>query len=151
MSAGIVRDNVLGWLYNPGNFSLVDDAQYVTDRIVTLPSVFSQLDAAFPDSESGSPPNWKVYFHDYSISTMITPYVYSKGKSKDNLDTNTITTTDPQIAFAWTGQNDYSPNTTSWISQYTNKLDAGTIALVTITPTSGAPIIAKGTADIDGQ
>lgn len=68
------------------SFSLIDDAQYVTDRIITLPSVFSQLDAAFPDSANGSPPNWKVYFHDYSITTMISPYVYSKGKSMDNVN-----------------------------------------------------------------
>lgn len=75
-------------------FSLIDDAQYVTDRIVTLPSVFSQLDAAFPDSASGSPPNWKVYFHDYSITTMITPYAYSKGKSKDNVNLATYDDSD---------------------------------------------------------
>lgn len=68
------------------SFSLIDDAQYVTDGIVTLPSVFSQLDAFFPATASGSPPNWKVYFHDYSITTMISPYVYSKGKSKDNVN-----------------------------------------------------------------
>ena len=68
------------------SFSLIDDGQYVTDLIITLPSVFSQLDEAFPESASGSPPNWKVYFHDYSISTMIAPYVYSKGKSSDNVN-----------------------------------------------------------------
>lgn len=76
------------------SFSLVDDAQYVTDRIVTLPSVFSQLDAAFPDSANSSTPNWKVYFHDYSITTMISPYVYSKGKSKDNVNLATYDDTD---------------------------------------------------------
>ena len=75
-------------------FSLIDDAQYVTDLIVTLPSVFSQLDAAFPESASGSPPNWKVYFHDYSITTMITPYVYSKGKSTDNVNLATYDESD---------------------------------------------------------
>ena len=76
------------------SFSLVDDAQYVTDLIVTLPSVFSQLDAAFPESASGSPPNWKVYFHDYSISTLISPYVYSKGKTKDNVNLATYDDSD---------------------------------------------------------
>ena len=75
-------------------FSLIDDVQYVTDRLVTLPSVFSQLDAAFPESASGSPPNWKVYFHDYSISTMITPYVYSKCKSADNVNVATFDDSD---------------------------------------------------------
>lgn len=68
------------------SFSLIDDAQFVTDTIITLPSVFSQLDSAFPESANGSPPNWKVYFHDYSISTIVSPYVYAKGKSSDNVN-----------------------------------------------------------------
>lgn len=71
------------------SFSLIDDGQYVTDSIITLPSVFSQLDAAFPESASSAPLNWKVYFHDYSISTMIAPYVYAKGKSSDNVNVAT--------------------------------------------------------------
>lgn len=71
------------------SFSLIDDEQYVTDSIITLPSVFSQLDEAFPDSANGSPPNWKVYFHDYSISSMIAPYVYSQGKSDQNVNVAT--------------------------------------------------------------
>lgn len=75
-------------------FSLVDDAQYVTDPIVTLPSVFSKLDDAFPGTANGSAPNWKVYFHDYSISTMISPYVYAKGKSNDNVNLATYDDTD---------------------------------------------------------
>ncbi len=75
-------------------FSLIDDGQYVTDSIVTLPSVFSQLDAAFPESASGSPPNWKVYFHDYSITAMIAPYVYSKGKSSENVNLATYDDSD---------------------------------------------------------
>ncbi|HEY6801949.1 MAG TPA: alkaline phosphatase family protein [Pyrinomonadaceae bacterium] len=76
------------------SFSLIDDAQYVTDSIVTLPSVFSQLDANFPDSASSTPPNWKVYFHDYSITTMISPYVYSSGKSDNNVNVATYDDTD---------------------------------------------------------
>lgn len=76
------------------SFSLIDDPQYVTDRIVTLPSVFSKLDETFPKTANGSPPNWKVYFHDYSITTMISPYVYSKGKSKDNVNLATYDDSD---------------------------------------------------------
>lgn len=67
-------------------FSLIDDVQYVTDSIIELPSVFSKLDEAFPGSVSSSPPNWKVYFHDYSISSIVTPYVYSAGTSSDNVN-----------------------------------------------------------------
>lgn len=76
------------------SFSMVDDGQYVLDSMVTLPSVFSQLDAAFPESASGSTPNWKVYFHDYCISTIVTPYVYAKATSSDNVNVATYDTSD---------------------------------------------------------
>ena len=76
------------------SFSLIDDGQYVTDTIETLPSVFSQLDAAFPESVGTAPLNWKVYFHDYSISTIVTPYVYSKCKSSDNVNVATYDDSD---------------------------------------------------------
>ncbi|HEX8845764.1 MAG TPA: alkaline phosphatase family protein [Pyrinomonadaceae bacterium] len=75
-------------------FSLIDDAQYLIDSIDELPSVFSQLDAAFPKTASGSPPNWKVYFHDYSISMMTVPYVNAKGASSSNLNVATYDTSD---------------------------------------------------------
>ena len=81
-------------VHQSNSFSLIDDPQYATDLIVTLPSVFSKLDEAFPESASGSPPNWKVYFHDYSISTLVSPYVYSKGKSHDNVNLATYDDTD---------------------------------------------------------
>jgi phospholipase C len=76
------------------SFSLIDDLQYVSDSIITLPSVFSQLDEAFPESASGAPPNWKVYFHDYCISAMVTPYVDAKGKSSDNVNVATYDDSD---------------------------------------------------------
>jgi hypothetical protein len=64
--------------------------------------------------------------------------------------TNTITTTNHGLAFAWTGEN---PNalvgTTPWVSGYTNKINAGDVARVAIE--SSGTIIATGTADIDGQ
>lgn len=69
---------------------------------------------------------------------------------QDNLASNTITTNETNIAFAWTGKNK-SPNTASWISGYTNKIDAETVALITITPQSGSAFIATAVADIDGQ
>lgn len=76
------------------SFSLVDDAQYVTDSLADLPSVFSQLDATFPNSASASPPNWKVYFHDYSISMKICPYVKTQAGSSDNVNVSTYDNTD---------------------------------------------------------
>ena len=62
---------------------------------------------------------------------------------------NTITTTDADIAFAWTGANN-DPNTVSWIAHYTNKIGAGDIARVTITSSSGS-LFTTATADIDGK
>lgn len=70
--------------------------------------------------------------------------------NQDDLVSNTITTTETEIAFAWTGENS-SPNTVSWISGYTNKIDAETVALITITPASGSSLTTSATADIDGQ
>lgn len=62
---------------------------------------------------------------------------------------NTITTTDADIAFAWTGENNNS-STASWISAYTNKINADDIALVTIAST-GQTLTTTATADIDGE
>jgi phospholipase C len=76
------------------SFSLVDDSQYVTDSIIELPSVFSQLDAACAESASGSLPKWKVYFHDYSISTIVLPYVYAKATSTPNVNVATYDNSD---------------------------------------------------------
>lgn len=67
------------------SYSLVDDAQYV-DSIIDLPSIFSQLDAAYPNN---SMPNWKVYFHDYSITMLTVPYVMSAALSPRNLNVAT--------------------------------------------------------------
>src|SRR5439155_1608853 len=64
---------------------------------------------------------------------------------------NTITTTYADIAFAWTGENN-NPSTASWIAHYTNKIDAGTVALVTIKSSEGsASFVMSATADIDGK
>ena len=65
--------------------------------------------------------------------------------------TNTITTSFVDVGFAWTGDN---PNAlsgaTPWVSSFTNKIDAGDVALVTIASASGHQTT-TGTADIDGQ
>ena len=63
---------------------------------------------------------------------------------------NTITTSSHHLAFAWTGQNN-DPNTPSWISGPTNKIDALDVALVTIRPAGGTAVTTTATADIDGR
>ncbi len=66
--------------------------------------------------------------------------------------TNTITTSDHNIAFGWTGENpNATVGATPWVSFYTNKIDGGDVARITIAPASGPSIATTGTADIDGQ
>ena len=85
-------------------FSLVNDLQYVlansvevtppAAEYVDLPSVFQALDAAYPQAEPSGPPNWKVYFFDYSIAAMIVPYVYRAAIGEDNVNVATYDNSD---------------------------------------------------------
>lgn len=77
-----------------GNYSLIDDAQYGSATLVDLPSIFSQLDNAYPESIDGSPPNWKVYFHDYSITMLTVPYVMQAALSSGNVNVATYDKSD---------------------------------------------------------
>lgn len=65
------------------DFSLIDDCVYVTeaDLLYDMPSVFEMLDTVYPEATT---PNWKVYFHDYSISMMTVPFVRDKARSSSN-------------------------------------------------------------------
>jgi hypothetical protein len=61
-----------------------------------------------------------------------------------------ITTTTTDLAFAWSGAN--TAYASSWISGYTNKIDANTVARVTLAPAGGGTTLyATATADLDGQ
>jgi phospholipase C len=71
-------------------FSLVDDTQYA-DSLTELPSLLSVLDNAAP---AASGPQWKVYFHDYSISMLTVPYVKSAGTSNPNNNLSTFDNSD---------------------------------------------------------
>ena len=62
---------------------------------------------------------------------------------------NTITTSETNLVFAWTGENNNS-NTVSWVGAYTNKIDAGQTAVVTIT-SGTSTTTTSATADIDGR
>ncbi|WP_108662851.1 hypothetical protein [Acuticoccus kandeliae] len=66
-----------------------------------------------------------------------------------NLATNAVSAGQPDVAFGWTGLNDGSPNTPSWVSNYTNKIGALNYAEITFTGgPSIAPLVTQ--ADIDG-
>lgn len=75
------------------SYSFIDDAQY-SETQWDMPSIFYQLDAVYPGSAGGTPPNWKVYFHDYSISMLTVPYVMAAAKSEDNVNVATYDNTD---------------------------------------------------------
>jgi phospholipase C len=69
-------------------YSLIDDVQYA-DTPVETPSLLSQLDAVL-----GGKVNWKVYFHDYSITMDTVPYVSGIGASSSNMNVATFDTSD---------------------------------------------------------
>jgi phospholipase C len=94
---------------NLSSISFVDDAQWfnanadLPGSLVNLLSIFSQLDAAYPPA---SPPNWKLYFHDYPIAMVLLPYVYNAARSTSNVNVATYDNTDwgseTPAPFAWT-------------------------------------------------
>ena len=63
----------------------VDDCEYAENLqvILNFPSVFELLDNTF--GVNNSPPNWKVYFHDYSIAWMI-DYVWKAFNASQNVN-----------------------------------------------------------------
>ena len=85
-----------------------------------------------------------------TLASSGTTTTYTALAGQDNPNTNTITTADPFLAFAWTGDNIASA-TSLWVDQYTNKIDALTVARVMVE--SGGTLVASttGTADLDGQ
>jgi phospholipase C len=70
------------------NHSFIDDPQYIETQW-NIPSIFYLLDAAYP--ETASSPNWKVYFHDYSISMLTVPYVMDAAITNGNANGNLAT------------------------------------------------------------
>lgn len=90
--------------FSHNRFSLVNDLQYVlansvevtppAAEYVDLPSVFQALDAAYPPAAPPGPPNWKLYFFDYSIAAMIVPYVYRAAIGADNVNVATYDNSD---------------------------------------------------------
>ena len=84
------------------SYSYVDDMQYLANNSVLhlpltfkeLPSIFEALDVAFPSDASGDPPNWKLYFSDYSIAAITVPYVYKAAKGSGNVNVATYDDSD---------------------------------------------------------
>jgi len=85
-------------------FSLLNDLQYLLANSVEvifpaaeylhMPPVFQALDVAFPPAEHPGPPNWKVYFFDYSIAAITTLYVYQAAIGAGNVNVATYDNSD---------------------------------------------------------
>lgn len=88
---------------DPEYYGLINDTQYTPlDTYAEYPSLFSVMDSV--DPAGGAGPNWKVYFHDYSISTLTVPYVASTGASTANVNLATFDTQDwPSGTPPWCG------------------------------------------------
>lgn len=74
----------------------VDDCEYADNGQILLKfsSVFELLDNTFGVNTSPpSPPNWKVYFHDYAISWMI-DYVWNAANASNNVNVCNFDTCD---------------------------------------------------------
>ena len=82
-------------------------------------------------------PNWKVYYHDYSISMLVVPYVMKQGTSKTNINVATFDTNDwgdtPQTISALTTK---SPNYSLTKLQKVPTTFLDDIALETLPPYS---------------
>lgn len=77
------------------DYSVVDDADHAVNprdlspepSVVNADSILSQLDLIPPATEG---PQWKIYFHDYSIALMTLPYASNAGRasaSQNNVST----------------------------------------------------------------
>ncbi len=85
-----LNNEVVSWVNDWVYLDLLNPTLY------TVPSVLSQLDAVFGESES---PNWKVYFHDYSITMQTVGYVAQQANKPTsppgkNINVSTFNTTD---------------------------------------------------------
>jgi phospholipase C len=79
-------------------FSIVNDEDYPfgplsllpESNVLELPTICSQLDLVL----GAGFPNWKVYFHDYSIAVMTVPYIANAAQSESNVNVSTFDNSD---------------------------------------------------------
>jgi phospholipase C len=74
-------------------FGMIDDAQYITDPIAEMPTIFSQLDDGL-SAGGAQGPFWKVYFHDYSITFDTLKYVQTTVAAGKGLNVGTFDDSD---------------------------------------------------------
>jgi len=92
-AAPAVLENSLGDTY-----SIVDDDNYPFgltsllphSNVIELPSICSRLD----DVLGADGPQWKIYFHDYSIAVLTMPYVAKAAQSASNANVSTFDNSD---------------------------------------------------------
>ncbi len=83
--------------------------------------------------------------------TIATGNVFQALDGQTVADTNTITTSEAQIAFGWTGLNDGAAASKDWIKQYTNKIGALNTAKVDLVLNGQTVLSLTTSADLDGQ
>jgi hypothetical protein len=141
----------------------IDGLATVTPQQSTAPTVttfsvnFSVGDTVTYDPSLLVPNTTNVNVHSFPITPdapvagITSSGVFTALPNQTSPVTNTITTANADISFGWTGGNN-DPSTASWIAHYTNKVDAGTVALVTIKSFDGRTSFSTpATADIDGS
>ena len=87
---------------------------------------------------------------DAPVAGTLSGHQFTAIAGQTNQVSNTLTIPDQGLAFAWTGSND-APGTAAWIGNFTNKVAAGDVVLITAKPDVGQTITTTATADLDGQ
>ncbi len=64
---------------------------------------------------------------------------------------NTITTSAESLEFAWTGDNNSTSFTSSWISGYTNKVNGDDFAVITVSENGSVVTHVTATANVEGE
>lgn len=83
------------------------------------------------------------------VAGMLSGSTFTAVSGQSSTTAPSIAVSSGEVAFAWTGENN-DPNTSSWISGYTNKIYGLQAALLSFAGGAGiAPIVAQ--ADVDGQ
>jgi hypothetical protein len=136
---GVVLGPASGQFVNTMTFDLAGSSGNATDPKLNV----QNTDSDYIDNHLIQP--------DAPVAGTIAGGVFEALTGQDNQTSNTITTGTQGLSFGWTGDNN-NANTVSWITGYTNKINAEDVALIRIETLSGGAIMTvTGTADIDGN
>jgi hypothetical protein len=136
---GIVQGPAGSQYANTMTFDLAGSSGNATDPLLNV----QNTDSSYIDNHLTQP--------DAPVAGTISGGVFVALAGQGNQTSNSITTGAQGLEFGWTGENS-DPNTVSWITGYTNKINAEDVALIRIETLGGGSIVTvSGTADIDGN